>query len=100
MRTVEWHEALLLIEREPSVVVVLVSDHPPSKVLTRRVAAYSKLYSARGVQTVCVPVTEDCACHPELAAVYLPQIRLFTDGELSSKLVGVQDEDTLSTLVI
>lgn len=46
-----------------------------------------------------VAVTADCADHPELAAVRLPQIRVFADGEEVRRCVGVVHESVLEDLI-
>lgn len=99
MKTVEWHEALLAIENEDGVVLLLTQDHAPSRLLADRLRTLASRYSNRGYVTLACPVTEDCAPHPELAAVRLPQIRVFASGEEVRRLVGVQDEDVLDSLV-
>ncbi len=99
LKSVSWDEALLTIEHEEGVVLLLVSDHVPSRLLRDRLQRYVPVYSERGFVTISLVVTEDCACHPELAAVRLPQIRVFETGEETRRVVGVQDEDALSDLV-
>lgn len=98
MKRVEWHEALLAIENE-DVIVVLIHDGASSSQLLGRLASFEGMYSRRGYNTLVVRVDEDCASHPELAAVRLPQIRVFADGVMSAKHVGVVGEDILQELV-
>jgi hypothetical protein len=98
MRLVPWHDALLAIEND-NVVLLLVGDDVPSKLLTQRIRSISRIYSERGFLALSVKVDEDCAVHPELAAVRLPQIRVFTSGEETKRLIGVQEEDELEDLI-
>lgn len=98
MRQCAWHEALLAIEKG-NVVLLLMADHPTSRLLEQRMKSMTRVYSERGYVSLSVKVDEDCAPHPELAAVRLPQIRVFTDGEETNRLLGTQDEDVLVDLV-
>lgn len=99
MQSIPWHDALLTIEQKKRVILMLTSDHPPSNVLVARIKRYVRRYKELGYTVVHVRVTEDCAPHPELAAVRLPQLRIFECGELQSKHVGLQEEDALLNLV-
>lgn len=99
MQAVQWHDALLAIENESGVILVLTHDHAPSKLLCQRMKSYSDTYSRRGYCVRVVRVDAECAPHPELAAVRLPQIRVFEDGEEVKRLVGVVSENVLDDLV-
>lgn len=99
LRTVAWHEALLSIEKHVAVVVLLTGNHPTSTLFRSRVSRHAKQFQESGYDVLCVNVDENCASHPELAASWLPQLRVFERGELVSRHIGVREDDYLQTLV-
>jgi ABC-type hemin transport system ATPase subunit len=101
VRHVTWHDALLAIEQEDGVVLLLVAPTPsPADVtMQTRVTKLTRYFAEEGYVTLCVTVDEDCAVHPELAAVYLPQLRVFDAGDLTCRRIGVLEDDSLQEMV-
>lgn len=85
------------IKQRNVVAILLVSgDDPLSRRATSAFALCSDKLSALGIDSYTVPVDSRTALTEELAAVRVPQVRLFRDGLIVLKHEGLFDPDDLA----
>jgi len=101
METQELNQIVELIhgDGKKSIVVLLLENDTLSNRLKDLVNQWSSLYESAGYSIFYVVVDECSQNVEELCVIKVPQIRVFVDGELVKKVVGIPSKEELEGLV-
>jgi len=92
-------ETIEKIGNKEKVILVLVQEGSICTRVEDLVAQYSSLYESSGFDVFFIDVNEESQSFEETACARVPQIRIFVEGNLEKKIIGVLTGNELEDLV-